>query len=265
MEFWDILKWILISILALPAILLPAAIFAWLWLSNEVFEFRNILKTLKREGVLKKVIIITLAFSLLLTLGIKGHMDKAIYVRYISHQALDGFENLANLILLNDNIYRDVLEKETITVSDLRTLSNTNHEIVISIQSLNGLARETNRIKSQGYPISAEAALDIHTYFRRLTYSLENSLNLDDEIALNSTDIEIIYLINELNESWVNLLLEIDGVILEEYKNRNRVNSSIYRNRYSNRALTRNYWTNFLIDLSEEAKFFDTYEITTPR
>lgn len=267
MEFWDILKWILISFLALPVLLLPSGIYAWLWLSNEVFDFRNLLKTLKTEGVLKKVVVISLVFSLVLAWGIKGHMDKNVYVRYISHEASAGFQNLADLILLNDYIYRGVIDREAITVSDLNTLSMTNHKIVTSIESLNGLARETNRIKSQGYPISAEVAYDIHTYFRRLTYSLEEngSLNDNDEIALDYTNIEIIRLIYELNEAWVNLIVESDGVVLEKYDNRNHVNSNIYGYRYFEKALTRKYWTEFLIGLSEEANFFDTYKITNPR
>lgn len=246
----------LIGLLAIPVLLIPAGIYAGIWLSKEILEVDYWVTKIKKQEIklssIKVVTCIILVFVLVLVWGIRGHSDKKMYAQYISRQVSNDYLNLARYILRNNTVYDEILNTDHINNSHLTYLVDSNQFIAMRYQYYRNLAIKFDKVKVDELDNSITIeVMDISHFFNRLMadYTEEHS-------QLKASDREKIELIKQLNDSWVDTIINNIKGTSRIATDGDYVDCDYYQRMYWGRAVLDDYWITVLLQINDETKKF---------
>lgn len=224
-------------------------------------------------GIMKHKVIITLliiALFLISAIAVNKYIENQRYERYMSLQVANSISRLSTDLLLNREIYNNIIDLDTITLEQLELLEGNNNSLSMTTQDLRILAIDLKRIQHEDTSnATANNASDIGYFFRRLTWDKAENEGIDIESRVNMLPDELsstaefslekdekkkIEMIRDLNERWINVVANnING--LSEGQT---FNPDIYFDSYRDNAIKLDFWVDLIVQMEIETHEFLT-------
>lgn len=210
----------------------------------------------KVAGVFLLVVIIIISIW-----GVNQYIDKQRYESYLSVQVANNIATLISSVMINQQLYNDIIRLNTISLEQVITLYENNYSIVGITQDYQNLAIDLNRIDRDVINnLPANNASHIAYFFYLLIWEIaegeglqvENrthqfpfELSQTNEFDIEESKVEKIERIKELNELWITSLL--DNVI--GIADNGELNPDVYFDTYRNDAIISEYWVNIVTEM----------------
>ena|SRR5690606_38231857 len=220
---------------------------------------------------MRRKISVLLLVGLVVLVGIfafKQTKENKQYENYLSLKVFNDYSEMAFNIIQGHKYYNEILESGRISAEHLRFLIESNSNIKMNAQDYQLFAIDINRLDGEEVSnLTSNNAASTGIYFFRLASQFAEELGVYNEetyglypvdllsnesFELDKDMIKDITMIRDLNQEWVDVLVEnIEGV-----SEHNPIDHSSYTDAYFDKTIEKDFWGEVLVELEKATEKF---------
>ncbi|WP_010093870.1 hypothetical protein [Ornithinibacillus scapharcae] len=205
-----------------------------------------------------KNIIFAFVILLLIVVNVSQYIEKQKYIQYMSDNLMVDFGNMNSSILRANSVLDRILTTKELSQEDASLLKDASVLIASELQDYHQIAvYDLKRESIDNLSDTSETvASDIAIYFSDLFGNLPS---VHGSVKLNEYQLEKIKTIKQLSDRWrdeveVHAVTVNPGQTVEETID--RFLNGNYQEIYEKNAITKEYWVDFLVNLSNKTEAY---------
>jgi hypothetical protein len=200
-------------------------------------------------------ILIGLVIVILLITSYNLFQEKRMYEKQLSNELNSNMNRLIDAIILNNELYEEILVSENITKGNAQILEKTNERILEITQKYMNLAHDFERV-SQRNKKTAENANYISRFFM--------NMRGPTEVISNDQAEEIVFVLDPISRIKIEELQKLNATWIESIVNNidsasminEEVSTQDFSKYYGENSISDDFWVNFITDLERDTETF---------